>query len=642
MRQFLVYILLTGVTIENYYGQMLSATVGVKKPIDCFGNSTGSVEVFPVGGTQPYTFLWDSITGGQTTSTATGLKTGNYSVTVTDNLSATVVASLSLAQPDMLMGSISTVDIKCFGKNTGTATANEIGGTTGYSYAWSNNQFTKTISGLGSGSYTVTITDANNCTATTSKSIEQPTELIPTKVVNHVSCFNGKNGSAFVSGSGGVSPYSFLWSFSSNKSSVSNLSAGNYDVTITDKNGCDTVLPVSITEPPAFTGTLISTDETCFDLDNGTASITTGGATGSHSYIWSNGNPDSSISGLKAGIYSVTVRDQDNCDTIFSTTINQPLAIEILSTKKDISCSGEKDGNISVLSSGGVGSHIYEWNTGSNQQNITNLVAGIYTITVTDSDGCDTVSSITITNPNPFSVISSTEDVTCFNKNNGTASVVVTGGTAPYSYSWSNGKTSALNSGLSVGSYTVTISDKNTCDTVITPFVVNEPTEQVVTVSAVNVYCGILGGASASPSGGTPGYSFLWNNGETSATIGGLKTGQYTVTVTDKQECKKTENVTVSEVECDRDPKPDRVFTPNGDGYNDTWYIINMDYYPTMDLHIYDRWGQKVHQQNGKYEPWDGKTLGAVLPYATYYYVLIKDTENKSLGTKTGSVTIIR
>merc|ERR1711974_249528 len=167
----------------------------------------------------------------------------------------------------------------------------------------------------------VQITDANGCDTTINFTITEPTELQAALSLTDVDCNGADNGSASVSASGGVTPYTYLWSTGATGNSVSGLSPGNYNVQVTDANGCDTTINFSITEPTALEVTLSSSDVSCYEAADGWASVDVLGGTSPYSYNWSTGASTDSIGGLLPGTYSVSIRDAGNCDTVINFTI---------------------------------------------------------------------------------------------------------------------------------------------------------------------------------------------------------------------------------------------------------------------------------------------------------------------------------
>ena len=234
--------------------------------MDCFGNSTGSVTVTGSGSTAPYTY--DIGSGAQATGDFTGLAAGAYTVTVTDDNGCIFPVTVTINEPNALSGSVSLQnDVTCNGGADGSATIAASGGTSPYTYdIGSGAQASGAFTGLSAGSYTVTITDDNNCTTTVPVTINEPTALVGSlDATTDVLCNGGADGSATVSASGGTNPYTYdIGSGAQASGSFTGLSAGSYTVTITDDNNCTTIVPVTINEPIVLSSSTVSvTDATC-------------------------------------------------------------------------------------------------------------------------------------------------------------------------------------------------------------------------------------------------------------------------------------------------------------------------------------------------------------------------------------------
>lgn len=240
-----------------------------------------------------------------------------------------------------------------------------------------------------------------------------------------------------------------------------------------------------------------------------------------------------------------------------------------------------------------------------------------------------------------FTIIPSITNATCPDSTDGSIGVSVSGGTLPYTYVWSPGnQTAATVSGISPGTYSVTITDNDGNDTTLS-YVVG-PLPVSVSDTVMPPFCTNNGQIILlSVSGGSGGYQFLWNTGNTDHAIVNIGTGTYNVQITDSKNCLKTFSYIVEEIPCF--VQPQSFFTPNGDGINDTWFIANAQYFPDARLIVFDRWGTKVYEHKGLYEPWDGKSyLGISVPDAVYYFFFYQDKDDKRKEAITGSVTILR
>jgi hypothetical protein len=536
----------------------ISTATGSQTNVSCNGGTNGSASVSPTGGTPGYTYSWSP--SGGTAATATGLAAGSYTVTVTDANGCTATRNYTLTQPSAISTATgSQTNVSCNGGTNGSASVSPSGGTPGYTYSWSPSGGTAaTATGLAAGSYTVTVTDANGCTATRNYTLTQPSAIsTATGSQTNVSCNGGTNGSASVSPSGGTPGYTYSWSPSGGTAATATgLAAGSYTVTVTDANGCTATRNYTLTQPSAIsTATGSQTNVSCNGGTNGSASVSPSGGTPGYTYSWSpSGGTAATATGLAAGSYTVTVTDANGCTATRNYTLTQPSAISTATgSQTNVSCNGGTNGSASVSPSGGTPGYTYSWSpSGGTAATATGLAAGSYTVTVTDANGCTATRNYTLTQPSAISTATGSQtNVSCNGGTNGSASVSPSGGTPGYTYSWSpSGGTAATATGLAAGSYTVTVTDANGC-TATRNYTLTQPSViSTATGSQTNVSCngGTNGSASVSPSGGTPGYTYSWSpSGGTAATATGLAAGSYTVTVTDANGCTATRNYTLTQ-----------------------------------------------------------------------------------------------
>jgi gliding motility-associated-like protein len=535
----------------------LSPVINSTTSVSCFGGSNGSIDLGISGGTAPYSYLWNT---GVTTQDITNLSNGTYTVSVTDANGCTSTLIANISQPvSALSSSISSSGfVACFNNNNGSITLDVNGGTMPYSYNWSNGANTQNLTGLSAGNYFVTVTDANGCTHVNGQLITQPAAPLSASsfVSSQVSCFGGSNGAATITATGGTSPYSYLWSNGNMTDSQSNLPAGNYTVTVTDANGCTTVRNITITQPSAALSATATPTRmvSCFGGSNGQISLSAIGGTSPYSFNWSNGATTQAITGLSAGTYSVTITDANGCTTQSSATITQPaqsLSGNITSTSS-ISCFSGSNGSIDLTVNGGTSPYTFMWNTGSTTEDISNLPAGSYSVTITDANGCTAQTTGSISQPagSLGAGLNVSQNVACYGGGNGAFDLTVNGGTAPYTYNWSNGETTEDISGLSVGTYTVTITDNNGCIATATGSITQPSAALSGSVnSAMPVSCfgGSNGSIDLNVVGGTAPYSYNWSNGATSQDITNLSGGTYTVTITDINGCTNTVSATITQ-----------------------------------------------------------------------------------------------
>ena len=541
-----------GVTVTDANGCSATASALVSEPSALLANASatntscgqnnGSASANASGGTPGYSYAWSN---GGNTATITNLATGPYSVTVTDANGCSVSQTVNVGNSGNISGNATATDVSCFGGNDGTATANGTSGTAPYSFNWSIGGNTQTITGLTAGTYGVTITDANGCTATTSATVNEPSSAVSVSASGTATTCGQPSGSASASASGGTPGYTYAWSNGGSGASISGLVAGSYTVTATDANGCSATASVTIGASTAISASANGTNVSCNGGNDGSASASGSNGTAPYSYAWSNGGNTATITGLTAGTYGVTVTDANGCSVTASDSVSEPPALLANASATNTSC-GQNNGSASANASGGTPGYSYAWSNGGNNATITNLATGAYTVTVTDANGCSVSQTVNVGNSGNISGNASATDVSCFGGNDGTATANGTSGTAPYSFNWSNGGNTQTITGLTAGTYGVTITDANGC-TATTSATVNEPSSAVsVSASGTATTCGQpSGSASASASGGTPGYTYAWSNGGSGASISGLAAGSYTVTATDANGCSATASVTI-------------------------------------------------------------------------------------------------
>ncbi|MES2873842.1 MAG: hypothetical protein V4708_08980, partial [Bacteroidota bacterium] len=527
------------------------ALASSKTDILCFGASTGAINLSVTGGTAPYTYAW---TGGITTEDLTGLAAGTYNVTVTDANNCTATASVIIIQPAAALAlATSKTDITCFGASSGAINLSVTGGTAPYSYAWTGGITTEDLTGLAAGTYNVTVTDANNCTATTSVIITQPASALAlTSAKTDVLCFGATNGSVNLSVTGGTAPYTYAWTGGITTEDLTGLAAGTYNVTVTDANNCTATASVIIIQPAAALAlTSSKTDVLCFGSSTGAINLNVTGGTAPYTYAWTGGVTTEDLAGLAAGTYNVTVTDANNCTATTSVIISAPAAsLALTSSKTDILCFGASTGAINLSVTGGTAPYTYAWTGGVATEDLTGLAAGTYNVTVTDANNCTATAAVIITQPAAALVLSSTKtDVLCFGASTGVINLSVTGGSAPYTYAWTGGITTEDLTGLAAGTYNVTVTDANNCTATAAVIITQPAAALVLSSTKTDVLCfgASTGVINLSVTGGSAPYTYAWTGGITTEDLTGLAAGTYNVTVTDANNCTATAAVIITQ-----------------------------------------------------------------------------------------------
>jgi len=525
----------------------LSANINQVRDVSCFAGANGFVDLEVAGGTSPYTYLWNT---GSTNQDLNGVATGVYSVTVTDANGCSVSLSTTVGQPAAALSVTSSLvqPVLCYAGSSGFINSFVTGGTGPYTYLWNTGSTLSNISGLSAGTYTLTVTDSKGCTSILTETISQPVAALnaTTQVTSNISCFAGNNGAIDLTVIGGTSPYSYLWSTGSMAQDINGLAAGSYSVTITDVNGCTTFTSASIVQPPgALSLSLAVTQQvSCYGGSNGSINLSVGGGTSPYSYVWSTGDSLEDISGLFSGIYTVLVTDANGCMSSQSIGVSQPIQPLLItsSTIQPVLCNAGNSGSVDINVIGGTLPYTFNWSNGATSEDIASLSAGSYSVTITDANGCSTGTVINISEPSQALAINSSGivNVGCFGGNTGSLNTIVSGGTSPYAYLWSNGSVSQNLNGIGAGNYTVTVTDLNGC-TAVTSVAITQPSAALgIAVSAtqnVSCFAGNNGSISSSVSGGTNPYTYVWSNGQTTSSISSLTSGNYSVTVTDNNGC---------------------------------------------------------------------------------------------------------
>lgn len=527
------------------------------------------------------TYQWDANAGNQTTAKATNLAPGRYYyVTVTDlenipnsvMIDSVYIDELSYTFSGSISG-ISTTTLGCYGDTDGFIDLNITdAGTLPYLYLWNTGATTQDLINLPVGTYSVTATDANECQfSVTNYQISQPTVLAATaEIVSKPSCYGDYDGEITVLRNGGTGPYTYQWNDPGfqTEQNATGLDVGYYTVTVTDYNGCTKNASVNLTQPAALSVIKTVYPVSCNSGNDGTALlIVTGGTvSGSYTYDWSTTNGSGLVLGnedqttLTTGNYDFTITDDNACTYLDSVEITEPDILEITNeSKTDVStCFGNTNGTITITASGGTGTLTYTLNPGAIQVNntgiFTGLTAGTYTVDVDDINGCGPVTSNSITIEEPIQINieeTLTTNVSCFGLSDGTVDITVSGGTitSDYNYNWSTANGSGLvngnadQSGLSAGTYNLTVTDNNSCSETAS-IIINQPDEIVIDSTKIidaSSETANDGSITIYVKGGAGTYNFTLNPGaaQTNQTgiFTGLLPGEYTIEVVDTDGC---------------------------------------------------------------------------------------------------------
>ncbi|UPT66678.1 MAG: T9SS type A sorting domain-containing protein [Sphingobacteriales bacterium JAD_PAG50586_3] len=539
----------------------LTVATTAQTNVACFGGSTGSVTVAGTGGTTNYQY---KIGNGplQGSGTFSGLAAGTYTITVQDANNCTSTVQATITGPSAaLTGSITSQTQTGCGTSTGSVTVAGAGGITGYQYKIGNGplQGSGTFSGLAAGSYTVTVQDANGCTATVPVTITSPSGLtLSSTNQTNVLCFGASTGSVTVAGANGTPNYQYKIGNGPLQGSgtFTGLAAGTYVITVQDGANCTTTLNVTITGPSAALSVAGTNQTNVLCFGNSTGSVTVAGSGGTPNYQYKIGNGplqgSGTFNGLAAGTYTITVQDGNNCTSTVPVTITGPSAALAgsISTQTPATC-GSNNGGVTVTASGGTANYQYKIDNGPLQPTgvFTGLSAGPHTVTVQDANGCTTTVSATITSPSAVTAtVNNADNVSCNGAGDGEMDITGSGGTPNYTYSL-DGTTyqgSGNFTGLDAGSYIVYVKDNSGCiDTAQVNITEPAPVVVTTTPSGSTTLCeGQQLTLTVSSQGTT---ACQWSNGGNGSSINVSQDGTYSVTCQDVNGCEGTSaNVIVS------------------------------------------------------------------------------------------------
>ena len=629
----------------------LTASITSQQNLTCFGANNGSATVTASGGAGGYSYSWNT-RPVQLGPTANGLKAGTYSVTVKDANNCSITINAIIQQSTAaLSATTSQNNISCNGNSDGSASVNVSGGTGLYSYTWNTLpvQNSQTITGLAPGNYTVIINDNAGWNFTGYAGIQHTGSVwslgplsapdgVQTAFIqddgsinqnfqfpnagSYILNFKAANrpgypnthqmkvlidgaviGSYITSNSGfntfstqsfnvlagsnhtisfqgisnGVDNASLIDAvyFTSSTSSPTNIgvnmsfeypqiTSSGFAAYLYDPSsgGCTLSKTVTITQPTPLSANISSqTNVSCFGSSTGAATVNAIGGSGPYSYTW-NTLPiqkNQTATGLVAGNYTVTVKDANNCSVMVSVKISQPSSAlsASINSKTDIACYGDNSGSATVLATGGSGSYTYTWNTNPVQTSVTatGLVAGNYSVTVKDANGCLATATVTIRQPASalMANITNSTNIGCFGNMTGSATVSVQGGIGPYIYSWNTNpiQTTPTAKGLGAGNYMVTIQDANNCTATATVTINQSPALSVSIINQTNINCfgNKNGSVTIKAVGGMGPYNYQWNTlpVQNTPTATGLGAGTYMVTITDANQCSITSSVTITQ-----------------------------------------------------------------------------------------------
>lgn len=563
--------------------------------ISTAGGTDGSIDLTPTGGSGTYTYAWSGPGGfNATTQDIANLGQGSYTVTISDGLCADIVLQFQLVEPlPLVIAEVisSHVNVNCFGESTGVieVAVTEVSvGPFDYAILLPNGTVVENVlnlaaenyvfDNLAAGTYNIRVTDANGTIKFINGIvITQPAAAlaISNSVVSNfngfsISCNGANNGSIDITVAGGTPGYDYVWSgpngFAATTQDISSLPPGSYTVTITDDTGICTVSQTyAITEPlPLAINTVVSDFNgfqiACFGGTTGNINITPSGGTGVYSYQWTGPNgfnaTTQDVANLVAGTYTLALTDNNGCALGVQTyVLNQPAAIAVTETHVNVLCFGAATGSIDITVTGGVtsvsGNYAFAW-TGPNSflattEDLTNIAAGTYNLTITDDSGCTRNLVVNITQQPEIIITPTTTPISCYGANDATISLAIAGGDPPYVANWSNLATGTFQDNLAAGTYVITVTDESGCDKQAT-VVINEA--PIFTVNPVFTHVTCHGANDGSIAlnlvGGQAPVTLTWSDGSTQGTTrNNLAPGTYTATIFDGTPCQIVRTFTI-------------------------------------------------------------------------------------------------
>lgn len=544
----------TASTVFSFTPIILPAMTITSGSILCSGDTT-FLTATALGSVTPYSY---SLNGGPLGASGTfyGLPAGTYTVSLTDGNACVGTSTYQITEPSPLAISFSNTPILCYGDST-VLTINASGGTSGYEYslngsAWQSSSIFNFIT---SGNYTVSVKDANGCTASTVITIGQPSLLSATVSTTPILCFNGKS-TVTITASGGTLPsyqYNLSGAGYQTYNIYNNVSAGTYTVQVYDGNNCTFNTVITITQPPALALSASHTPILC-NAQTSTLTVTASGGTGAIEYSLNGSAYQASniFSPLNAGTYTITVKDDNGCTKTLVHTISEPLPLTVSCANDTVTCAGNQ-GSLIAVAAGGTTNYGFSLNGSPSQSsgNFNGLTAGIYTIEVTDANGCTVSVTALVVEPSPLTLIAQYNPILCFGETTDIIMTATGGNTLSYVYSLNGGASQASNTfpAQPAGSYTCSVSDASGC-TASTTIIITQPPLLEVQALTNSILC--YGGTaivSAIGTGGTGSLQYSLNGGayQASTNFPGQPAGTYTITVVDANNCTATSTVLVTQ-----------------------------------------------------------------------------------------------
>ncbi len=522
-------------------------------PVSCVDAQDGAATVVTSGGTAPYIYTWRTYPHQTGVTSITNVQAGTYNLEVVDATGCTTYEVFTIGAVDTIMAQSVITNAACTNCTNGAIDITVTGGASPYTYVWPSGATSEDVQTLEPGSYTVTITDANSCVAYDTIVVNSICSFALSMDSINVLCFGTNSGKAWATASVGTGPYTYLWSNGQNTDTAFNLIAGIYYVTVTDGGGCSVVDSVTIAEPTELLSVMDANNITCAGGTDGKVWVTALGGTPFYTYSWSAGAATAggdTVVGLVAGWYYVTVTDNFGCSVLDSIEVGAPLPIVLTTTTTDASCFGDADGRAWVTASINNPPVNYAWSAGvpsGVDDTVSNLQAGTYFVTVTNSLGCFGIDTFTIGEPTELTLTDSVTNTSCPGCNDGEIDITVAGGTPSYTYQWlgvSPNTEDQLNA--PIGNYTVIVTDNNGC-TITDNYNVLYNCNMAVSLGNDTALCFGINTINAAVTNATGALNYVWGDGTTADTLAVSAQGTYTLAVSDGAGCAASDTIVITD-----------------------------------------------------------------------------------------------
>jgi gliding motility-associated-like protein len=640
--------------------------------IDCFGSSTGSIDLTVSGGFPNYTYIWSD---NSINEDIYNLSAGSITCTINDYLGCENIVSFNLTQEPQLSITPVVTGVSCYGGSDGSASLLISGGVSTYNIDWENAD----ENNLEEGYYPYEITDANGCTFNDSVYIPQEDSLILDIIQIDLQCNGDPTGKidAIVL-SGGMYPYTYTWvgpnNFTANQYIISDLYAGLYTLTVSDANNCDVEFQITLSQPTAvsqdvdFEFSNYSTyGISCKNGSDGWINAIPSGGFIPYSFSWDGPNGfnsvDQNITNLSKGIYNVTITNALGCDEQFSFPMNDPVdalggVVNSLYDYNgyDVSCYGFNDGGILVEANGGVSPYTYVWDNVQTLNPLPFQQAGIHLLTMYDNNGCEWESFIVLDQPDELIWTIEMFPDTC-EREVGATKIELEGGVLPYDYLWNDGQTTFAANQLFEGEYNVQVIDKNDCqvfDTIQVSNLVGPKMDFAIMSDYERLYKQLedpIVFIDITELTWQNALYWHWDFGDGTYGTDSIafhsyqETGEYDVLlkVTTDYNCIDTlvKKVIIEEY---------NLFIPNAFTPNSSEDNINEEFRPygfgisEFQMNIYSRWGELIYSTTNIESGWNGQfdNSGTEVQIGVYlYYIKTKDVFG-AIHKYTGEINLIR